>query len=120
MPTFDADDAIRLGGWDARYAKPLVIGTHGDRAAALVDSNGDGAAIELDVYRWLDGAWQPGPSGSGGDAIDRADGLLVSTGRARPHERVRVRHDGQEVGVTTTSSGWWMMPTPRDDPHENR
>lgn len=120
MPAFDIDDAVRLGGWDARYAKALVVRTYGDRAAVLVDSNGDEAAIELDLYRWVHGAWQPGPSGSSGEGIEWTDGLLVSSGRARPHERVRVLHDGQEIGVTASTSGWWLVLTPTDTPHENR
>lgn len=120
MPALDLDDVVSLGGWDARYAKPLVADTYGDRAAALIDSNGDGGALELDVYRWVDGAWQAGPSGSAGGGTYWVDGLLISAGGAHPHERVHVLHDGQELGVTAASSGWWMVLTLSNDPGRDR
>ena len=44
------EEAIDLGGWDQRYGRPLVTAVRGDVAAAIVDSNGDEADTDLDLY----------------------------------------------------------------------
>ncbi|GAA4091199.1 hypothetical protein ACFFOS_25555 [Nocardioides kongjuensis] len=66
MSEFDAEAAIVWGGWDARYARVLDVQVEGDVAAALIDSNGDGADVNVDLYfRDSDGRWIPGASGNG-------------------------------------------------------
>jgi hypothetical protein len=67
---------VHEGGWDPRYARVMDVATLGDHAAALIDSNGDGADINVDLYRrGSDGRWQPMASGNGSVA---ADGVLVT------------------------------------------
>jgi hypothetical protein len=63
---FDAETAMIVGGWDRRYARVLDVQVHGDFAAALVDSNGDGADVNVNVYqRDTDGGWVSVASGNG-------------------------------------------------------
>ena len=50
---------LSAGGWDPRYAVTLAVASHDDVGAALIDTNGDEADIDLDVYeRDADGVWQ--------------------------------------------------------------
>lgn len=66
MTDFDADAAINIGGWDPRYARVLDLQVDGDVAAALVDANGDGADLNVDIYvRSPDGDWGEVASGNG-------------------------------------------------------
>jgi hypothetical protein len=67
---FDAAIAIAAGGWDPPYARVLDIQVDGDIAAALIDSNGDGADVNVDLYlRDIDGAWASVASGNGSIGI---------------------------------------------------
>lgn len=66
MSDFDAEAAIRLGGWDSRWARVLDVQVNDNAAAALVDTNGDGEDINVDLYvRAPDGSWQEVASGNG-------------------------------------------------------
>ncbi len=70
MESLDFDTAIAAGGWDARFARILDIATLDDWAAVLVDPNGDGADLNLDLYRRLDGTWVEMLSGNGAVFLD--------------------------------------------------
>lgn len=50
MTDFDAETAMTVGGWDPRYVRVLDVQVDGDVAAALVNANGDGADISIDIY----------------------------------------------------------------------
>ena len=66
MTDFDAETAMTVGRWDPRYARVLDVQVDGDVAAALVDANGDGADINIDIYvRSPDGEWNEVASGNG-------------------------------------------------------
>lgn len=66
MDDLDPSTALEQGGWDPRYAVVLDVATVGDHAAALVDTNGDGADVNVDVYRRAaDGGWEEVASGNG-------------------------------------------------------
>ena len=47
---FDAETALAVGGWDARFARVIDVQVDGDAAAALVDANGDGQDLNIGVY----------------------------------------------------------------------
>lgn len=67
---FDSETAVRVGGWDHRYARVLDVQVQGNVAAALVDANGDGADLSVDVYvRQPDGDWGEVASGNGSIGI---------------------------------------------------
>ena len=67
---FDAETAMTVGDWDPRYAQVLEVQVQGDVAAALVDANGDGADLNVDVYvRQPDGEWAEVASGDGSIGI---------------------------------------------------
>ena len=66
MTEFNAETAISVGGWNPRFARVLDVQVDGDAAAALVDANGDGADLNVDVYiRDSDGKWAEVASGNG-------------------------------------------------------
>jgi hypothetical protein len=67
---FDAETAMTVGGWNPRYARVLDVQVQGDVAAALVDANGDGADLNVDIYvRQSDGEWGEVASGNGSIGI---------------------------------------------------
>ncbi len=75
---------MALGGWDRRYARVLDVGVQGDVAAALVDVQGDGRELNVDVYtRQLDGGWECFASGNGSMGIP--GGFAVHTADDRIH-----------------------------------
>lgn len=83
---FDAEMAMTVGGWDPRYARVLDVQVQGDVASALVDANGDGADLNVDIYlRQPDGEWAEVASGNGSigipgwAAIHTADDRLILT-----------------------------------------
>jgi hypothetical protein len=66
MTSFDGETAIALGGWDDRYARVIELQVDGDAAAALIDANGDGAALNVELYlRDSDGHWAEVATGNG-------------------------------------------------------
>ena len=111
MRTLDAQSAIRTGGWDPRSAVTLAVAVNGDVAAALIDTNGDGAAIDLDEYRREpDGEWQSSMSGSADDQGQSWSSTLVATwGRAAPHQVVEIELLGERTSVVASESGWWLF-----------
>jgi hypothetical protein len=103
---FDADAAINIGGWDPRCARVLDVQVEGDVAAALVDANGDGADINIDIYvRSSDGEWNEVASGNsdlgipGWQASSEDDQRLVLT---------RTPHDQRQMSAPT--SGGMSQP----------
>jgi len=61
---------MTAGDWDSRYARVLDVQVQGDVAAALVDANGDGADLNVDIHvRQPDGEWGEVASGNGSIGI---------------------------------------------------
>lgn len=58
MRPLDEQTVIDAGGWDGRFAVVRAVRTLHDRAAAVIDANGDGADINLEHFTWDDGRWQ--------------------------------------------------------------
>lgn len=96
----DEGTVIDVGGWDGRFAVVRAVRTLGDRAAAVIDANGDGADLNLEHFRRVDGVWRLCSSGGGaGDAgRDWYDGLWAEHGR-----------DGD---------GWWLTLAPGPAPDD--
>ncbi|WP_134740236.1 hypothetical protein [Nocardioides sp. 503] len=101
MSDLDERTVIVAGGWDARYAVVRAVGTLGDHGAAVIDANGDGADINLEHFRRVDGEWRATSSGGGPGDWGRG----WSDGAWAEHDR------GEE--------GWWLTleegPEPDDD-----
>lgn len=102
MDDLDERTVIDAGGWDGRFAVVRAVRTLGDRAAAVVDANGDGADINLEHFRREDGVWLLCSSSGGAGDWGRGwrDGMWAE-------------HDRDE-------QGWWLTlkpgPVPEDDP----
>lgn len=61
-PTLTTTEVIALGGWHERYASVLQVRTEGALgfAVAVIDGNGDGQELSLEVFHWDAGSgWQP-------------------------------------------------------------
>lgn len=79
MTDFNHETAIALGGWDERYARVIAIAVDGDHAAALIDANGDGADVNIDLFVCgTDGQWWETASGNG-DAVGDAEVVATRT-----------------------------------------
>ena len=118
MEELDAESAISAGGWDARYAVTLAVATRGDLAAALIDTNGDGADIDLDEYqRGADGHWQESISGNVDERGAHWSSRIASTwGQTDPGAHVEIEFLGYSHSVGSRS-GWWLFIRPAtDDP----
>jgi hypothetical protein len=100
MNPLDEQTVLSAGGWDGRFAVVRAVRTLGDRAAAAVDANGDGADINLEYFAWTDGQWH----------------LLSSSGGAG--DWGRGWQDGMWAEHDRDDNGWWLtlQPGPAEDP----
>jgi hypothetical protein len=105
MQPLDEQTVITAGGWDGRFAVVRAVRTLHDRAAAVIDANGDGADINLEHFEWTGGQWQLcSSSGGAGDWGRGWYGGLVA------------EHDRDE-------HGWWLTLEPaevEDEPADPR
>ncbi|MCF6379771.1 hypothetical protein L2K70_19335 [Nocardioides KLBMP 9356] len=108
---FDHESALRLGGWDPRYAVVLAASACDGAAAALIDTNGDGADVDLDQYQQApDGRWVEVASGNCDDSGAFATGFMaVAWGRALPRALVTLQFQAAMHDVECTDQGWWMF-----------
>lgn len=123
MPELTATDAIRVGGWDARYAVVPTLATDGDVAVALIAGNGYGYEMSVEVFRRDGDQWESGgSSGYGtGDAYDldsgMSEGFVYAVGRsATPNHRAFIRFAGEVAEVATGSGGFWSWIRAVDEP----
>ena len=114
MTDLDPSEVLRLGGWDARYAVVLATATRGGVAAALVDTNGDGADVNLDQYEHgADGRWLEVNSGNCGETGSFSTGLMaLAWGRVDPRATVRVEYRATRYTVEASDDGWWTFVAP--------
>jgi hypothetical protein len=117
VKTLDAQSAIKAGGWDPRYAVTLAVVAHGDIAAALIDTNGDEADIDLDEYeRNADGDWQETTSGNADDHGPSWSRRMVAIwGRAAPGHTVEIDYLGHDHATVASDRGWWLFIAPSTD-----
>jgi hypothetical protein len=113
----DARSAISGGGWDPRHAVTPAVAESGEVAAALVDTNGDGADVDLDVYeRDPRGEWREVTSGNVAvPGFARTGPVDATWGVGEPGTAVRVRHLGAVREVVVSPVGCWLVVTPRSD-----
>lgn len=119
VKNLDSESTITAGGWDPRYAVALAVVSAGDIAAALVDTNGDGADIDIDQYSRDDsGAWVEVASSSAGDhGTSMSAQMVTAHGRTAPGGTVHVEYNRVRHAVTSDSSGWWLFIAPSVDEH---
>jgi hypothetical protein len=102
---------LSAGGWDPRYAVTLAVASSGDMGAALIDTNGDEADIDLDVYRRdADGLWQEiSSSVVGEDGSFLSGEMAVILGRTEPGLIVDIEYAGHRSSVIASGTGWWLF-----------
>lgn len=111
MEELNAETAVSAGGWDARYAVTLATDSRGGIAAALIDTNGDEADIDLDQYeRGADGHWHETVSGSAGEwGTSWTPAIAAIWGRREPGAQVDIEYLGHRHSVVASASGWWLF-----------
>ncbi len=114
MSDLDEGTVVEVGGWDDRFAVVRAVRTLGDRAAALVDANGDGADVNLEHFRRADEAWELCSSVGGGGDRGRSwyDGLWAEQGRDEHGWRLTLEpgpppDDGPTEGWDPETFGWF-------------
>ena len=114
LPVLTDGNLLDGGGWDARFARVLRRAVAGRAALAVVDSNGDGAELEADVWEYEGGRWQPGGSSSlgsldarGGESTGRSGHVVWAAGLLEVGSSVRVRYGDDEQPVAADSDGLW-------------
>ncbi len=114
MKHLDPRLVLSAGGWDPRYAVTLAVAEHDSIGAALIDSNGDEADIDLDDYeRDADGNWHDGNSAGVGDSgTSWTPGRVAIWGRSEPHEAVALEYLGRRHSVLASGTGWWLFVAP--------
>jgi hypothetical protein len=109
----DAEAVLRVGGWDPRYARVLVIAVRDDMAVALVDADTD---LNLDDFeRDAEGNWRAGAmsaSVSGGPGMQGR--IAYDLGQAVAGTPITVAYQGAVHTVLTSASGWWLFVAPYD------
>lgn len=120
MRDLDARSAVTAGGWDPRFAVTVAVATGDAIAAALIDTNGDGAGIDLDEYvRDADGAWQAATSGSADDGgVSWSTFMVAVWGRADSGQTVRIDYLGARHSTRATDAGWWLFIAPPSEDSE--
>lgn len=114
MTDFDHKAALRLGGWDPRYAVMLATAARDGVAAALVDTNGDGADVDLDQYEQAaDGHWVEVSSGNCDESGAFSTGCMaLAWGRTDPGAMIEIEYQSARHTVEATDQGWWMFVIP--------
>ncbi|QNK80063.1 hypothetical protein [Nakamurella sp. PAMC28650] len=113
MKELDDRFVITAGGWDPRYAVTLAVAWHQGVGAALIDTNGDEADVDLDLYDLdADGVWQAGSSvGVGESGGFLSNRIAVCSGRTEPGSVVDIEYSGQCHSVRASATGWWLFVT---------
>lgn len=111
MRIVDAQSVVRPGGWNSRFAVALAVTTHESIAAALIDTNGDEADIDLDEYECDDGGnWHEISSASAGEQRTSWSPRMAATwGRATPGQTVEISYLGNRYRVIASETGWWLF-----------
>jgi hypothetical protein len=80
----------------------------------LIDTNGDGADIDLDQYaRDPDGHWSEGISGSAGDrGSSWSQHIAAIWGQDEPGATIDIEYNGHRDSVVASATGWWLFIAP--------
>ena len=111
---------IEQGGWPPAYAKVITVATAGDHALAVIDPNGDGQDLNVDLYLRENGTWIEGSSSGIGSLdttrapSDIADGwsfpdIHDAIGIAPAGSEVTVRFNGTDHKILASASGVWAF-----------
>ncbi|MBA3783799.1 MAG: hypothetical protein H0X12_18375 [Nocardioides sp.] len=86
-------------------------------AAALIDTNGDAASIDLDEYeRDSEGDWQALASGSAGDdGVSWSWRMVAIWGQTAPRKTVDIEYLGDRHATVASDAGWWLFVAPSTD-----
>jgi hypothetical protein len=116
---------IGAGGWNAKYARVLLIEQDGDLGLVLIDGNGDGAELELEYWqRDADRRWRGGSTSGHGQLDDLpsaqswdAGDFVAALGRVRPSAEVSVEYGGRVYRRRGNEFGIWGFIHPADSTH---
>ena len=123
-PELTSEMAIRIGGFDPRYARVLAIATSGSVGLTLIDPNGDGNHEEIEhVYlneaaQWVAGGSSGGgtpsnygPHGWGEYTPSNGHGVRYAYGRSRHPGRHSVALECPFGFPAPAEDDWWVDRT---------
>jgi hypothetical protein len=115
VPKLTASEAVRLAGFDERYAEVPYLTERDGLAIAVIDTNGDGREVTAILFEHLaDGGWVDvvDPVGSG-----FTDTLVWECGSAPTERFVIIRHAGTDHQVPVAPNGMWYFAARRQPDH---
>src|SRR5665213_3797921 len=112
------DLVIAAGGWDGRYARLVLLVADESVAVTLVDSNGDGSALEMEAWHRGRTGWETGASTGGPGILGSAWGDAAQwcvTGTAAPGDTAMVRFENEIHECRANAFGLWGFVRQVDD-----
>jgi len=115
-PTNLTDDVIIVaGGWNATYARVVMVAVDHDEAITLVDGNGDGVELEQEFWTRESTGWRAGSSVGYGSltrlptSIWDAGHAVCAFGSISPGETVHIRYEGVIHECVGNQYGIWAF-----------
>ncbi|MHB1536717.1 MAG: hypothetical protein ACYC1D_19335 [Acidimicrobiales bacterium] len=111
---------IEQGGWPPAYARVITVATARDRALVVIDPNGDGQDLNIDLYHRESGTWIEGSS-SGIGPLDTtrapsditygwsSPDIHYAIGIAPAGSEVTVRFNGTDHKIPASASAVWAF-----------
>ena len=96
------------------------VTTVGDEALVIVDSNGDGAEFEGEIWRRFPGGWveMGGTNVGGGTWRGWRGGLVWTVGQAEGCSRVRLEIGDDVQDLDVDADGFWVLAQENGTPLE--
>lgn len=117
----DEPDWFSLGGWSSRYARVAFSSLSGDYALVLIEANGDGREVGLNLLVRRHDRWEINEEYDdiGSDFAGRQQGYVWACGHDIPGNVLTVEYEGMRHDVLVSERGWWGYIQPargsRDD-----
>ena len=103
-------DWFKLGGWSPRYARVAFSSVCGNYAIGLIEANGDGREVGLNLLVRKNHVWEMDAEQDdigGGEGAGRERGYAWACGPDVPGTVVTVEYDGSSHDVIVSEWGWW-------------
>ncbi len=102
-------DWFKLGGWSPRYARVAVSLVCGNYALGLIEANGDGREVGLNLLMRRNDVWviDAEQDDIGGEGAGREREYVWACGPDVPGTVVTVEYNGSAHDVVVSERGWW-------------
>jgi hypothetical protein len=118
----DEPDWFSLGGWSPRYARVAFSSVRGDYALGLIEANGDGREVGLNLLVRQNNRWKIDEEFDdiGADFAGGQHGYVWACGSDAPGTVVTVAYAGSSHSVLVSERGWWGYLQPEASDRRDR